>query len=106
MTSMGDISKYEEFATNRPPFFYGSDCVYWKIRIMVFLKCEVEEEWDAVDTGFYIPIKTVDGKKVVTPKPEWSAYDKEMLKYNNKAMRILCHEQNTIQKSPAMFYYS
>ena len=34
-------------------------------------------------------MKTVDGKKVLTPKSKWTAHDKEMVKYNNKAMHIL-----------------
>ena len=43
MASIGDRSKYEGLATNRASFFDGSDYVYWKTRMMVFLKCEVEE---------------------------------------------------------------
>ena len=44
-----------------------------------FLKCDVEEVWDAVETGPYIPIKTVDRKEVLKLKDEWSAHDKEMV---------------------------
>ena len=44
-----------------------------------FLKCEAEEVWDAVETGPYIPIKTVDGKEVLKQKDEWSAHDKEVV---------------------------
>ena len=43
MASIGDISKNEGLATNRTPFFDGSDYMYQKTRIMVFLKCEAEE---------------------------------------------------------------
>ena len=89
MASIGDISKYEDLATNRAPFFDGSDYVYWKTRMMVFLKCEAKEVCDAVETGLYIPMKIVDGKEVLTPKTQWTAHDKEMVKYNNKAMHIL-----------------
>ena len=39
---MGDISKYEGLATNRAPFFDGSDYVYWKTRMTAFLKCEAK----------------------------------------------------------------
>ena len=89
MASMGDMSKYEGLATNRAPFFDGSDYVYWKTRMMVFLKCEAEEVWDAVETGPYTPLKTVDGEDIPKPKIEWTPYDKEMVRYNNKAMHIL-----------------
>ena len=41
-------------------------------------------------------MKTVDGKEVLTPKIEWTAHDKEMVKYSNKAMHILfCALNNT-----------
>ena len=57
---MGDVPKYEGLATNRAPFFNGSDYVYWKTRMIAFLKCEAEEFWDSVEIGLYIPIKIVD----------------------------------------------
>ena len=60
---MGDMSKYEGLGTNIALFFDGSDYVYWKTRMTAFLKCEAEEVQDAVETGPYIPIKTVDGRK-------------------------------------------
>ena len=65
---MGDVLKYEGLATNQAPFFDGSDYVYWKTKMTAFLKCEAEEVWDAVETGPYIPIKTVDEKEVLKPK--------------------------------------
>ena len=68
MASMRDISKYEGLATNRAPFFDGSDYVYWKTKMMVFLKCEAEEVWDAMKTDPYIPMKIFGGKEVLTPK--------------------------------------
>ena len=40
---MGHVSKYEGLATNRAPFFDGSDYIYWKTRMNAFLKCEAEE---------------------------------------------------------------
>ena len=44
---MGDVSKYKGLATNRAPFFDGSDYAYWKTRMTAFLKCEAEEVRDA-----------------------------------------------------------
>ena len=54
-----------------------------------FFKCQAKEFWNAVETGPYILIKAVDGQKLLKPKDEWSAHDKEMVLYNNKAMHIL-----------------
>ena len=47
--------------------------------MIAFLKCESEEVWDAAGTGPYILVKTVDRKKVLKPKNEWSAHDKKMV---------------------------
>ena len=77
---MGNVSRYEGLATNRAPFFDGNDYVYWKTRMMDFLKCEAEEVWDEVEMGPYISMKKVDGKEVLTPKTEWIAHDKEMVR--------------------------
>ena len=65
---MGDVSKYEDLAINRAPFFDGSDYVYWKTRMSAFLKCEAEEVWDAVEAGPYISIKTVERKEVLNQR--------------------------------------
>ena len=54
-----------------------------------FLKCEAKEVCDAVEIGPYIPMKTVDEKEVLKPKDKWLAHEKEMVRYNNKAMHIL-----------------
>ena len=56
---------------------------------MVFFKCEVEEAWDAVEIGPYVPKKIVDGVESLKTKSEWTYYDKRMVYYNNKAMQIL-----------------
>ena len=77
MASIGDVSKYQGLATNRAPFFNDSDYNNWKTRMTAFLKCEAKEVWDAVETSPYIPIKTVDGKKVLKSKDESSAHDKK-----------------------------
>ena len=86
---MGDVSRYKGLATSRAPFFDGSDYVYCKKRMTTFLKCKAEVVWDAAETGAYILVKTMDEKEVLKPKDEWSAHDKEMVRYNNKAMHIL-----------------
>ena len=51
--------------------------------MMVFLKREGEEVWDEMEIDLYIPVNIVDGKEVLTQKVEWTAHDKEMVKYNN-----------------------
>ena len=43
---------------------------------MVFLKCEAEEVWNAVEKGPYIRVKIVDGNEILKPKAKWINYDK------------------------------
>ena len=47
--------------------------------MMLFLKCEAEDVWDALETGPYIHVKTVDEKEVLKPKAEWTDHGKEMV---------------------------
>ena len=51
--------------------------------MLEFFKCQAEEVGNAVKIGPYILIKAVGGKKLLKPKDEWSAHDKEMVRYNH-----------------------
>ena len=65
--------------------------------MMVFLKCETKEVWDAVETCPYILVKIVDGKEILKPKAEWTTHDKEMGGYNSKTMHILFYALSKTQ---------
>ena len=68
MASFRDMSRYEGLSINHVPFFNGSEYVYWKTIMMVFLKYEATEVWDAIETSPYIPKKTVDGVETLKTK--------------------------------------
>ena len=53
----------------------------------MFLKCEVEEIWDVVES--YVPKKSIDAVERIKQKAKQTDYDKKMVSYNNKAMHIL-----------------
>ena len=51
MANFKSISNYEGLAINRAPFFEGEDYIYWKTRMMAFLKSESIDVWKIVSEG-------------------------------------------------------
>ena len=51
------MSYYEKEASIRPPIFYGSNFVYWKVRITAYLQ-SLGKVWDIVETGYTFPSAT------------------------------------------------
>jgi len=49
------MRNYEKEASIRPPIFYGSNFVYWKVRITAYLQSLSTEVWDIVETGYTFP---------------------------------------------------
>eukprot|EP00253_Pinus_taeda_P014166 PITA_14166 len=52
------MSNYERESSIRPPIFYGTDFVYWKVRVTVYLQSLGTEVWDIIDTGYTFPSAT------------------------------------------------
>ena len=67
MEFFDSIHRYEGLAINRAPFFDGSDYIYWKTRMRVFLQSENVEIWDVIEEGPFVPTKLVDGRSVKKP---------------------------------------
>ena len=60
------MSSYEREASIRPLIFYGSNFVYWKVRITTYLQSLGIEVWDIMETGYTFPSATpidMAGKK-------------------------------------------
>ena len=67
MTNPSSSSPIESFATNRPPFFTGTDYSYWKTKMTWFLQSTDLDVWDIIKNDPTFPSKLVDG--VMIPKP-------------------------------------
>jgi len=52
------MSNYEKEASIRPPIFYGSNFVYWKVRITTYLQPLGTEVSDIVEGGCTFPVAT------------------------------------------------
>ena len=52
------MSNYEREASIRPPFFDGTNFVYWKVRVIAYLQSLGTEVWDIIDTGYTFPSAT------------------------------------------------
>ena len=102
MANFKSISNYEGLAINRAPFFEGEDYIYWKTRMMAFLKSESIDVWKIVSEGPFKAQKEVNGVLIDKPIEEWNEYDKRLESYNHKAVHILfCalsrHQFNKVQ---------
>ena len=47
--------------TTKPPFLDGTNCAYWKIRMIAFLRVIDDEVWDVVEEGYVRHTVTVYG---------------------------------------------
>ena len=66
-----------------PPLFYGTNYVYWKIRMKVFLQALGEHVWQAVEVGW------------IKPKEMLVDWDKATIKaanFNSRALNALFSE--------------
>ena len=68
MVNPSSSSHIKCFATNRPPFFMGTDYSYWKTKMTWFLKSINLDLWDVIEDGPHIPSKLENGVMVLKPK--------------------------------------
>ena len=52
------MSNYEREASIRLSIFYGTNFVYWKVRVIAYLQSLGTEVWDIIDTGYTFPSAT------------------------------------------------
>ena len=65
---------------NAPPFFYGSNYAFWKVRIRAFL-CAIDESvWDYVENGYVKP---------TTAKSKWDKATLALVNANSKAINTI-----------------
>ena len=66
MANPSSSSQLENFATNKPPFFFRNP--YSKTKMAWFLQSTDLDVWDVIEDGPTFPSKLVDG--VMVPKPK------------------------------------
>jgi len=76
-------------STVRPPLFRGTNFLYWKNLMQMFIKTEDYELWNIVTKGPYVPQITIDGKTVTKTEDQYTQEDFARLSKNYKAMHIL-----------------
>ena len=65
---------------NAPPFFYGSNYAFWKVRMRAFLFAIDETIWDSVENGWVRPR---------IPKAEWDKATLALANANSKAINAI-----------------
>ena len=63
-----------------PPHFDENNYVYWKVRMIAFLKSIDKRVWNFVEYGW---------EKPPTPVSEWQTSQKEAAVFNSKAMNAI-----------------
>ena len=76
-------------ASNRPPFFNGTNYTYWKTRMRIYLQAVDYHIWRVITKGPHQPTHLVNG--IITPKSEeeWDDNDIKQAELNAKAMNLL-----------------
>eukprot|EP00253_Pinus_taeda_P021264 PITA_21264 len=52
------MSNYEREASIRPPIFYGTNFLYWKVRVTTYLQSLGTKVWDIIETWYTFPSAT------------------------------------------------
>eukprot|EP00253_Pinus_taeda_P023896 PITA_23896 len=52
------MRNYEREASIRPPIFYGTNFVYWKVRVTAYLQSLGTEVWNIINTAYTFPSAT------------------------------------------------
>jgi len=64
------MSNYEREGSIRPPIFYGSNFVYWKVKTTTYLQSLGTDVWEIMEGGYTfpsaIPTDTTGKKKYET----------------------------------------
>ena len=82
-------SHIESFATNKSPFFVGTDYPYWKTKMTWFLQSTNLDVWNVIEDCPTFPSKLVDGVMVPKPKQEWDERDRRNFQLKAKAIYTL-----------------
>ncbi|XP_022891620.1 uncharacterized protein LOC111406424 [Olea europaea var. sylvestris] len=72
-----------------PPFFYGSNHAYWKVRMRAFLKSLDEHVWISVQNGWKPPFTTVSGTINLTDISLWTKDELAACNWNSKGIHAL-----------------
>ena len=82
----------EEGFVNRPHILYGSNCDYWKPRMVDFLKYLDNRAWKAVLKGWKHPVKLGENEEPTSelkPEEDWSKEEDEIALGNSKALNFI-----------------
>ncbi|XP_023638897.1 uncharacterized protein LOC111830634 [Capsella rubella] len=63
---------------------------YWKVRMTQLIRGQGEDAWTAVEEGWESPFElSEDGAKIPKPKARWTVDEKNMSKFNARAMNAI-----------------
>ena len=72
MAAIGEGYYDQGHFTVRPPLFRGTNFLYWKILMQMFIKTKDYELGNIVTKCPYVPKTTIDGKTVVKNEDQYT----------------------------------
>ncbi|XP_028083034.1 uncharacterized protein LOC114284334 [Camellia sinensis] len=76
-------------ASNRPPFFNGTNFNYWKTCMIMHIQSIDYEVWKIICDGPKVPTKAIDGLLVSKLESEWTSTNYKDIQSNAKAVNML-----------------
>ena len=89
MANPMSTSLVEGQSTNRPPLFLGTNFLYWKARIKIYIQAINYHLQRVILKGPQISPIRVNGIDIPKPKEDWNDNDMRMGELNAKAMNVL-----------------
>ena len=77
------------FKKKTPPIFYGSNFMYWKHRMQIFVKSIDYDFWMIIENGFHLPRIDINGIARIKLFSDWLAHDAHLFDLNAKAINLL-----------------
>ncbi|KAA0038419.1 gag-pol polyprotein [Cucumis melo var. makuwa] len=76
-------------SASRPPVPDGKNYLYWKPRMIFFVKTLDEKAWRVLVAGYEPPMVTVDGVSVPKPKVDWTDAEEQASVGNARAINAI-----------------
>ncbi|XP_016185466.1 uncharacterized protein LOC107627119 [Arachis ipaensis] len=88
---------FEGQCYHRPPLLNGTNYLYWKNRMAIWIKSQDLRIWDVIENGNHVPMKTTSKEvgevetstEELKPKSEWTDDDYKKVSFNFKAINYL-----------------
>lgn len=76
-------------STTKPPLLDRTNCAYWKVMVIAFLRAIDDEVWDVVEECYTRPTVVADGQTILKTNALCTQEEKQASSCNNKAINAI-----------------